>query len=71
MENNKYNEPTMENIFRTLKNIESKVCPWIECKCGKKMRDVGYSDCFTCKKGGAPTIDTPAPKMNIDDLIDF
>jgi tRNA(Ile2) C34 agmatinyltransferase TiaS len=47
-----YNEPNLENIFRMIKEMHSKVCPWGECTgCGKKMQDKGYGyTCFDCKE---------------------
>ena len=63
-----YNEPTLENIFRTLKNIERKVCPWGECEgCSKRMQDTGYGfKCYECKQGAAKADGNQ--KVNIEDI---
>lgn len=74
MEKRDYNEPTLENIMLMVKNIENKICPWIECACGKKMKDTGFTMCFSCKKAGGgqkQTTDVPVGDDKIDEMLDF
>lgn len=71
MEKRDYNEPTLENIFKLVKEMHGKVCPWIECACGKRMKDVGYDKCYDCSQADKPQQAPPKVDVPVDDVLEF
>ena len=53
MEKRDYNAPTLENIFKLVKEMHNKQCPWVSCpKCGEMMKDTGFECCYKCSQIG-------------------
>mgnify|MGYP003649351723 CR=1 FL=1 len=62
-----YNAPTLENIFRMVKETHAMSCPWGECEgCQKKMQNKGYGfKCYECKQNGS------TGKVDVDTIQGF
>jgi len=62
-----YNEPTLENIMRLVKDLHNKMIEWIECDtCGKKMQDKGFTTCYTCNQSKKGQGSTPTSNFTND-----